>query len=160
MNLLFIKSRKGISPIIAVILLLMMTIAIAGLAYSFIQRYQAGIQGATENTSQRAQQAMRVSLRIDGYNTTCGAASSWVLVRIQARNAGTEAAHNLQLYMGDAMINGSTNATLGAGVSTTYLLPNASCALWINQTKTIKLVSDEQTGQASFTFSCPFNQSC
>ncbi|HIJ98903.1 TPA: hypothetical protein H1005_03080, partial [archaeon] len=102
------RHRKGVTPIIAVILLLMMTIAIAGLSYVFIQRYQSNLQSTTENVTKRSEQAFKVNLKVEGYNTTCGNASSWVLVRINVRNSGAEPARNVQLFIDYALINCSS----------------------------------------------------
>jgi len=43
------KSKKGISPIIAVILLLMMTVAVAGAAFFWLSRIQGQMQGGVES---------------------------------------------------------------------------------------------------------------
>lgn len=148
-------STKGVSPIIAIILLLMMTIAIGGLAYTFIQRFQSGVATSTENQSARQSQILKVRLEIDGYNTTCGAASSWLYVRINGRNAGVEPTNHVQLYVDNQIINGASNTTLAAGQATSFLLPtNESCSNWVNKTKVIGLRSDESSTERSFTISC------
>src|SRR3989338_7036496 len=157
----FMLNRKGITPIIAVILLLMMTIAIAGLAYTWLQRTQTTIQTSTENTTSTLLSGLKVNLKVDGYNITC-TQTNGKHIRIYGRNAGTEQAKNLQLYVDDALVSGASNASLNSGVSTTWLLTNQSsgsggsqaCADWINRTRTIKLSSDEATAEKSFTFLC------
>jgi len=45
----FKKSKKSISPIIAVILLLMMTVAVAGAAFFWLSRIQGQMQGGVES---------------------------------------------------------------------------------------------------------------
>jgi len=45
----FQKSKKAISPIIAVILLLMMTVAVAGAAFFWLSRIQGQMQGGVES---------------------------------------------------------------------------------------------------------------
>ena len=45
----FQKNKKGISPIIAVILLLMMTVAVAGAAFFWLSRIQGQMQGGVES---------------------------------------------------------------------------------------------------------------
>lgn len=47
--MLFNKSKKGISPVIAVILLLMMTVAVAGAAFFWLSRIQGQMQGGVES---------------------------------------------------------------------------------------------------------------
>src|SRR3989344_69148 len=111
-------NTKGITPIIAVILLLMMTIAIAGLAYTWLQRTQVAIQSGVENTTTTLLGGLKVNLKVEGYNTTCTAASSVVSVRVYGRNAGTEPAKNLQLYVADGLLSGASNTTLNPGVTT------------------------------------------
>ena len=148
-------SRKGLSPIIAVILLLMMTIAIAGLAYTFIQRYQSGLEGTIENTTRSQQQAFKASLKIDGYNTTCTASSTVAYVRIYARNSGTEPVKNVQLFIDNALTNVTPNATLNAGTTTSWLIATGdNCSRWINGSKIIKIESDETTEERPLTFVC------
>ena len=44
-----LNSKKGISPIIAVILLLMMTVAVAGAAFFWLSRIQGQMQGGVES---------------------------------------------------------------------------------------------------------------
>ena len=155
MKIRFPKSTKGISPIIAIVLLLMMTIAIGGLAYTFIQRFQSNLATSTENQSATTSKQLKVALSIDGYNTTCGAASSWLYVRVNVRNAGTEQAKNLQLLVDDQVIMGASNKTLDSGNGTTYLLPtNESCAQWVNRTKKFSLQSDQGMTERSFTIGC------
>lgn len=155
MNLSFnVSNKKGITPIIAVILLLMMTIAVAGLAYVFIQGYQASVQQIADNTTAQTSQHLKVNLKIDGYNTTCGLASGWVLVRVHVRNAGLESAGNLQYFVDNALINVSGNASLAPGVETSFLISNDSCSNWINRTRTLKISSDEMDAERQFKFIC------
>lgn len=154
-------NRKGITPIIAVILLLMMTIAIAGLAYTWLQRMQTSIQTSSENTTTTLLAGLKVNLKIEGYNTTCY--SNLVQVRIYGRNAGTESAHNVNLYTNDALTNITPNSSLNPGVTTswggnqgsgTILVSGDTCTNWIGKTKTFKLTSDETSAEKSFTLAC------
>ncbi len=46
---LFPKGKKGITPIIAIILLLMMTVAVAGAAFFWLSRIQNQLQGGVES---------------------------------------------------------------------------------------------------------------
>lgn len=152
MNML---NTKGITPIIAVILLLMMTIAIAGLAYTWLQRTQTAIQTGVENTTTTLLTGLKVNLKVEGYNTTCQASNSSVAVRIYGRNAGTEPAKNLQLYVADGLIVGASNTTLNPGITTSWLITGGdSCSTWINKTRVIKISSDETSAEKSFTFTC------
>lgn len=132
-----------------------MTIAIAGLAYVWLQRTQTTIQSSTENTTSTLLGGLKVNLKVEGYNTTCTNSGSTVAVRLYGRNAGTEAAKNIQLYAGDGLIIGASNATLNPGVTTTWLVASSdSCSTWINKTRVIKISSDETAAEKSFTFGC------
>lgn len=157
------RNKKGITPIIAVILLLMMTIAIGGLGYVWIQRLQTSVQTGTENTTTQFTTGAKVQLSIDGYNSTCTAATSLVSVRIYGRNAGTEPAHNIQLYADNALTNITSNSSLNPGVTTSWggaqasgiiLASGDACSAWINKTRVIKLSSDEGSAERSFIFGC------
>ena len=162
-------NSKGITPIIAVILLLMMTIAIAGLAYTWLQRTQATIQSSTENTTTALLGGLKVNLRVEGYNSTCvmggtagipassDRAGPNVSIRIYGRNAGTEPAKNVLLYADDSLLQNVTlNSSLNPGVTTSWLVNPGweNCSVWINKTRVIKIASDESGAEKSFTFAC------
>src|SRR3990167_8221256 len=138
-------NSKGITPIIAVILLLMMTIAIAGLAYTWLQRTQATIQTSTENTTLTLLAGLKVNLKVEGYNSTCvmgGLAgvpvandrpNPNVSIRIYGRNAGTEPAHNVLLYVDDSLLpNVTLNSSLNPGVTTNWHINPGweNCSVW------------------------------
>jgi flagellin-like protein len=159
MNSRLLQNKKGITPIISVILLLMMTIAIAGLAYGWLNRMQTTITTSSENTSGKFLKGMNVQLRIDGYNTSCGGDST-VIPTVFVRNSGTETAANLQLYVDDSLIQGSANASLSAGTTTQYVLSNQTCNLWVNRSKTIKIASDETSAEATYSVTCTTSQLC
>ena len=154
-------NTKGITPIIAVILLLMMTIAIAGLAYSWLQTTQQTIQSSTENTTAALLGSLKVHLKVEGYNITC-TQSAGQHIRVYGRNAGTEPAKNLQLYVDDALVAGASNTTLNPGTTTSWLISNQTsgaggaqaCSDWINKTRTIKISSEENNAEKGFTFKC------
>src|SRR3989344_8479748 len=161
LELLF--NKKGITPIIAVILLLMMTIAIAGLAYTWIQKLQQTSATNVENSTAALSSSLRVSLRVEGYNITC-TQSAGQHIRIYGKNAGTEVANNLQLYVDDIFIPDASNITLNPGTTTSWLLSNQTsiggvggaqtCANWINKTRKISILSDESGAEGTFTFIC------
>ncbi len=160
-----VLSKKGVSPIIAIVLLLMMTIAIGGLAYTFIQRFQSNLETTTENQTAEQTKTFKANLKIEGFNTSCNGndAVPWLNVRVNVRNAGTQAISNAQLLVDDQVIQGQSNTTIGAGVSTTYLISatsqggtggNQTCTSWINQTKKFGLSFDQGAVERSFTISC------
>jgi flagellin-like protein len=145
-------NRKGITPIISVILLLMMVIAIAGIAYTWLQGMQESIQTSTENTSTELLRAMNVNLRMEGYTYNCSGSASNVSFFV--RNAGSETAHNLNLYVEDEYKPQSAVSSLAGGTSTTMVLNNTNCVNWVNATKKIKVTCDEMTEETNLKFVC------
>ncbi len=80
MNIMFGK-RKGITPVIALVLLLMMTVAAAGMAYVWFMDVQEETQSTVqESLSQRTDQ-MAGAIVIDLVYETGAATSSEVLIR-------------------------------------------------------------------------------
>jgi flagellin-like protein len=146
-------NKKGITPIISVILLLMMVIAIATLSYTWLQRMERTVETSAENSSGGLLKGFNVQLRIEGYNTTCTASNS-TTPTIFAKNTGTEKATNLQLYVDGQRITEATNSSVSAGDTIIYVLNAYNCSDWINLTKKIKLASDETITETSYDFEC------
>lgn len=67
-------NQKGITPIIAIILLLMMTVAVAGAAFFWLSRIQNQLQGGVESFqgTMMTQIASRVDVVDADYNTSNG----------------------------------------------------------------------------------------
>jgi flagellin-like protein len=59
-----LRGKKGITPIIATILLLMMTVAVAGAAFFWLTRIQGQLQGGTESYQGRIFQTMASSVDV------------------------------------------------------------------------------------------------
>ncbi|HIJ99252.1 TPA: hypothetical protein H1011_00300 [archaeon] len=156
----FFSSKKGITPIISVILLLMMTIAIAGLAYTFLQRMQGTIQTSSENTSLELLGGLNVQLKVEGFVANCSASTDKVNITIYIRNAGTEQAEKLQLFVDDALQSGMANDTLAAGTVTSYsggVLDDVSCSEWVNKTKEVRISSRETSAEKLIKFTCTYS---
>jgi flagellin-like protein len=153
------NSRKGITPIISVILLLMMTIAIAGLAYSWLQKMQGSIAASTENRTEELVGGLKIELKVDGYYFNCTTGSN--LTTFYVRNAGTRKATNAKIYVDDQFFTngtGGTNSTyefIQAGQTRTFAV-NATdgCNFFNESTRTVKIVSDESSVEKAFSFSC------
>lgn len=66
------KSKKGITPIIAVILLLMMTVSAAGAAFYWLVKIQGQMQGGTEQYEEKSfeRMASTVAILAVNYNIT------------------------------------------------------------------------------------------
>ena len=81
-----------------------------------------------------------------------------VSVRLYGRNAGTEPAHNVLVYVDDALMNATVNSSLNPGVTTSWgplnFGSNDNCSSWVNKTRVIKIASDEASAEKSFTFTC------
>lgn len=66
-------ARKGITPVIATVLLLMMTVAAAGLAYTWVMGIQTQAQAGITTQMQQQQQAAQSSIAIDSvWNESIG----------------------------------------------------------------------------------------
>ncbi len=154
-----IQNRKGITPIISVILLLMMTIAIAGLAYTWLQRTQSTIQTSSENITETMLGGLKVQLKIEGYRLECDSNNpNQSNLSISVRNAGTSKARNLQLYIDGSLQAGMSNTSLSAGQITNFKFINPTnpinCSNFVNKSRTIKITSDETVAEKTYTFTC------
>lgn len=72
--------KKGITPVIAVVLLLMITIAMVGFAYVWFTRLMSTTTGAVSNQSEQQIAQMGQTIRIDNAKST----------QILLRNSGTQ----------------------------------------------------------------------
>ncbi len=81
-----IKSKKGITPIIAIILLLMMTVAVAGAAFFWLSRIQNQLQGGVE--SYQGTILTQVSSRVDVVDSDYVNASNSENLTIFLQNTG------------------------------------------------------------------------
>ena len=155
------RNRRGITPIIAIILLLMMTIAIAGIAYTWLQGMQMSIQTSTENTSNTLLEEMNVMLYLDGITTECSAGATQNNTTIYVRNKGTANAKNINLYVNNVLANNGTIpliANLTAGAMFTVNGSSAGISQLRNiaqkSNPLIKAVSDQSVTEAIFKISC------
>ena len=142
-------NRKGITPIISVILLLMMVIAIAGIAYTWLQGMQETIQTSTANSSERLLGEMNVQLRIDGVgvDATVDVGGGICNATVYFRNKGTEKAQNLRLFVDDVYATDATAqvSTLNPGTSAYFNASNSTKLEDItnNSYHKFKVASDE-----------------
>ena len=65
MKFLRIKSKKGITPIIAIILLMMMTVAAAGAAFFWVLRLQSSFTGSSEQFGDSLNEYLNSQLLVD-----------------------------------------------------------------------------------------------
>ena len=75
MKLFRVKSKKGITPIIAIILLMMMTVAAAGAAFFWVLRLQSSFTGSSEQFGDSLNEYLNSQLLVDlaEYSTDAGA---------------------------------------------------------------------------------------
>jgi len=65
MKLFRVKSKKGITPIIAIILLMMMTVAAAGAAFFWVLRLQSSFTGSSEQFGDSLNEYLNSQLLVD-----------------------------------------------------------------------------------------------
>lgn len=68
-----VENKRGITPIISVVLLLMMTVGISGLAWVWLQGMTGGIMDTTKNMTEKQIQQMLTSMEIADYSLECNA---------------------------------------------------------------------------------------
>jgi len=78
MKLFRVKSKKGITPIIAIILLMMMTVAAAGAAFFWVLRLQSSFTGSSEQFGDSLNEYLNSQLLVDlaEYSTDPGNGST------------------------------------------------------------------------------------
>ena len=158
--------RKGITPIISIILLLMMTIAIAGLSFTFIQRVQISVEDQTESTSRKLVSDLTTFIRIEGgIIENCGGGDP-VLgdATIFFRNTGVIDAHSPQLFVNNEFIDISDADfdTIEPGPVFNFTAddlesdgsPDLSNVPWNGTLRLIKISTEEGVFQGSFKFIC------
>ncbi len=102
------RSRRGITPVVAIVLLLMMTVAAAGGAYAWIQSVQSDAQEDT-TASLAASLAVR-DVRCDVSNIT-------VTLRNSGDTALTGDTADLYAYQEDRLVDATTVSLADAGIT-------------------------------------------
>ncbi|MFH1127155.1 MAG: archaellin/type IV pilin N-terminal domain-containing protein [archaeon] len=110
--------RKGITPVIAIVLLLMMTVAAAGMAYVWIMSVQEGIASDTDQDISNLQDEKNTRLEIVNVYNDSGE------IGMTIRNAGTHVfsaaeAAAIGLYIDGVSVDISTVCTALKGQGTT-----------------------------------------
>ena len=82
------RSKKGITPIIAIILLLMMTVAAAGAAFFWLTRIQGQLQGGAETYQARVFETMASQVNIDDVTYYSMDDDGYENITIILRNSG------------------------------------------------------------------------
>ncbi len=134
------KNTKGVSAVIATILMLMITIAMAGLAYGFIS-------GAfTTKTG--------VVIEIDATSTRC----SGVIITVWVRNTGTMATTANLVSTSGTNSQGGTIGSVVCGASTVNLYAGGgavSCATLTGTAGTNTIIASGPANSVPGTVYCP-----
>jgi flagellin-like protein len=110
---------KGISAVIAVILLLLITISITGIAFIFFSRMQQSVQNATERQLQQQTQQFGTQFTIEGANKN----------QVYVRNLGTSQLTGLAFYVNNLQVNYAGPASLAPNSVGTYFLNDSQLAM-------------------------------
>jgi len=147
------SKRKGITPVIAIVLLLMMTVAAAGMAYVWIMSLQENIASDTEKDLETLQETKNARLSIESvWNDTNG-------FGIMIKNAGTYTftatdATNIRTQVGTYTASGCATIA-GPGTTCTITVTQAQQQFPITPGSdgevTIKVISPKGLGD---TYSC------
>lgn len=81
-------NRRGITPIISVILLLMMTVGISGAAYYWMQGITASIMDTTKNMTEQQLSQMLTLITLVDYDLECDAGGVSTTLILQMFNQG------------------------------------------------------------------------
>jgi len=144
-------AKKGITAVVAIVLLLMMTVASAGLAYMWISQMQTGTQQKTTEQLNAQQQQMQGALAIESaWNS--GVPPALGNLQFAIRNVGTTAlsfgaGSNVQFYV-DGVLTGTPATltavgTLAPGAASTALIDTGSAYPAAGVSKTIKIVTKD-----------------
>ncbi|MBI5347249.1 MAG: hypothetical protein HZB66_01420 [Candidatus Aenigmarchaeota archaeon] len=104
---------KGITPVIATVLLLMITIALVGFAFTWFQGMWVSVSETTGTQIKAQQLSMMKTMTIDNVECTTG--------KIYIRNTGSVdiASSEISIYVGSALSN------CGTGITPPTLTPGA-----------------------------------
>ena len=134
--------RRGVSPVIAVLLLVVIAVAAAVLTYIWILSYTGSLQQQS-NTKQ-----LQERLKIDGVQATTNALTVYV------RNIGNSKVEISSLYLihsGSITHQTTTSVSIDANSVTSISWTLGDNAISSGQTYTVKVVTTSGT-EASYTF--------
>lgn len=116
------SKRKGITPVIAIVLLLMMTVAAAGMAYVWIMSLQEGIAADTDADIARLQDQKNTRLEIVSvYNDTATGDLNFIFKNSGSRVFTPAEAGNIKIYIDGQM------KSLPAACSTSITSQGTTC---------------------------------
>jgi len=127
---------KGVSTIVATILLLLIVIAIVGFAFGFFQRFFGIATSTGEEQLQLTQQNIQTSMRIESASGTPVVGATPASSSIIVRNTGAADINtaNVVLFLNDVIQLGAAGCTwrdVGDTIGKTTITPNelANCKL-------------------------------
>ncbi len=110
------RNTRGITPIISVILLLMMTVAVAGLAWVWLQGMTSSVMDTTGNMTQTQMKQMLTIIDLADYGLECNSAGVVQNILFQVFNRGSSTINvNSILLNGKMATISSTNKQISAG---------------------------------------------
>ncbi|MBU4300558.1 MAG: archaellin/type IV pilin N-terminal domain-containing protein [Nanoarchaeota archaeon] len=140
-------AKKGITAVVAIVLLLMMTVAAAGLAYMWISQMQTGAQAQGTEQLGKITQTTQTAYSIETVNYQSATSMSYII-----RNTGTLpidliTATNRVVYLNGRVITPTVtlapNAVLQPkNVATVTITGLAAGTMAVGSTNTIKIVND------------------
>lgn len=128
------KAEKGVSPLIAAVLLIVIAVTVAGLVFSWVNSFTTGAQRKVENRTDEAVNCAGASLRIKEVYLQNGSAGT---VRVVVENTGyvnnlTIAGAQVLNKTGHNFTANSLPVTFNRGEIVTLLFSNVSVAQCAN----------------------------
>ena len=106
-----IMNKKGITPIISVILLLMMSVAVAGIAWFWLQSMTQKVMSQTEQGTDTSLKTMAAPLQV--YGSSCSISAQTVSVALY--NPGSSSATVTGMVIGGLVNSTVTGTVAGNG---------------------------------------------
>jgi len=139
--------RKGVSPVIATLLLIVVAVAAAVLTYIWVTGYMGRVTGTVEQTSM---EQLQERIKINAVNVSDDTVTIYV-TNIGEVNTVISAGYILT-EGGTAVCNTTDNTPLNAGQTANVQLTN--CGLQPGKTYIAKAVTSKGT-EATYTFTAP-----
>ncbi len=132
---------KGITPVIAIILLLLITISMVGFAFVFFGRVTSTSGAQIENATQQLVQQAGARFAIEGYDKN----------HIYIRNTGNVPITSLAFYVENTLVPNAGPASLAPGALGTYNLDDGQLAQ-LSEPAALKVTSGGYSDQTTADF--------
>lgn len=151
MQNIYSHARKGLTPIIAVVLLLMMTVAAAGLAYQFVIGTQTDVQDKVKNQLDTQLGASDIQWNVEsGKDTTVGATPGTMEFTIRNTGKGAIAANSMTLYV-DGIRLSATGPSTAVVSGSTGTISTAQAWPDVGLSKVVRMVHNTTAVSVSYT---------